>query len=145
MASLTRAEVKRLCVRLVGHDASDVDMPLFRNAAQALRELLGRVEAAEARVAKALDIAVTCGGHTGEHHKAFAIDQIVRALTGCPVETRTARDCHGETYEYQAQGASEEYAKFVADACDGGDGPETYTWDEGVAPRGTRRSGRDSR
>lgn len=81
---------------------------------------------AEERVAKALAIAPD-GSYDGEHHKTWVIDQMVRALTGCPVVTRTSRfpDAYGRSYEYQGQGESAEYTAFV-DAM--GD------WDEGIAP-----------
>lgn len=58
----------------------------------------------------ALEIARQYGGIGGEHHKAWVIDQIVRALTG------------------------EDYDTFVAAAKDGENGPDTYEWDEGIAP-----------
>ena len=59
---------------------------------------------------KALDMAVQYGGIDGAHHKDWVIDQIVRILAG------------------------DDYEKVVADACAGEDGPNTYTWDEGIAP-----------
>jgi hypothetical protein len=62
------------------------------------------------RTSKALDIARQYGGIVGDHHRAWVIDQMVRALTG------------------------DGYAMFVADAKAGKDGPETYDWDEGIAP-----------
>jgi hypothetical protein len=62
------------------------------------------------RIQQALDIALEYGGFDGGHHKAWVIDQMVRALTG--------------------QG----YSLFIKNACDGEDGPNTYTWDEGIAP-----------
>jgi hypothetical protein len=62
------------------------------------------------RIEEALTIAIRYGGFDGAHHKAWVIDQMVRALTG------------------------DDYEEFVAEACDGEDGPETYSWDEGVAP-----------
>ena len=39
----------------------------------------------EDRVIAALELAVKYGGIDGEHHKAWVIDQIVRALTDCPL------------------------------------------------------------
>lgn len=80
---------------------------------------------AEARIRKALEIAPD-GMYDGEHHKAWTIDQMVRALTGCPMVTKTATDVRGAEYAYEAQGESEEYRAFVT-AAEGG-------WDEGVAP-----------
>ncbi len=88
----------------------------------------------EQRIAKALAFAVRHGGHDGSHHKAWVIDQMVRALTGCPVEQRSAVDARRQPYTYDAQGESEEYLGLVADACDGDDGPETYEWDVGIPP-----------
>lgn len=50
------------------------------------------------------------GGFDGGHHKAYAIDVAVRALTG------------------------ERYSDFVAAFSRGDDGPDTYEWDTGIAP-----------
>ncbi len=58
----------------------------------------------------ALDIALRYGQIDGGHHKMWVIDQMVRALTG------------------------NSYEAWVAEACDGEDGPDTYEWDEGIAP-----------
>lgn len=86
------------------------------------------------RIQKALAYANELGGVDGGHHKAFAIDQMVRALTGCPMVWKTAVDCNGEAYQYETQGESEEYKMFVAAATAGEDGPNTYEWDSGIAP-----------
>lgn len=88
----------------------------------------------EYRVGKALDYAVMYGGIDGGHHKAWVIDQMVRALCGCPMVDATATDCNGMTYRYQRQGESKEYLDFVANAKAGDDGPETYDWNEGTPP-----------
>ena len=64
----------------------------------------------EGRIAKAILLAVEYGGIGGDHHKAWVIDQMVRILAG------------------------DEYEKTVREARDGEDGPETYAWDEGIAP-----------
>lgn len=88
----------------------------------------------EDRIAQALEYAVHFGGIDGEHHKTWVIDQMVRALTGCPQEIRSAVSPDGNSYQYGAQGESEEYRAFVADACAGEDGPETYSWEVGIAP-----------
>lgn len=72
---------------------------------------------ASLRITKALELAVSYGGIDGDRHKAWVIDQMVRALTGCV-----------------AGGESSEYLELVARARDGEDGPETYSWDVGVAP-----------
>lgn len=62
------------------------------------------------RIAAALAVAEQFGGIEGEHHRAWVIDQIVRALTG------------------------DDYAEWVRTRKAGEDGPETYSWDEGIAP-----------
>lgn len=78
---------------------------------------------AETRITNALKCAED-GIYDGVHHKDWVIDQMVRALTGCPVVTRTAIDARGNEYGYEAQGESEDYLRFVA----GRD------WSEGIAP-----------
>ena len=62
------------------------------------------------RINVALEAAWSYGQIDGDHHKAWVIDQMVRALTG------------------------DAYAEEVADYCTGEDGPETYEWNEGIAP-----------
>lgn len=59
---------------------------------------------------EALAMAAEYGQIDGSHHKAWVIDQMVRRLTG------------------------DSYEQFVAEQCDGDDGPDTYSWDEGIAP-----------
>lgn len=59
---------------------------------------------------KALDFAYKYGGIDGDHHKAWVIDQMVRALLGS------------------------DYEQWVLDAKEGEDGANTYDWDEGIAP-----------
>lgn len=86
------------------------------------------------RIDKAISYAVRYGGIDGDHHKAWVIDQMVRALTGCPEVQDSAIGSDGERYTYQRQGESDEYKALVAKACAGEDGPETYDWDEGIPP-----------
>lgn len=62
------------------------------------------------KIQNALDLAVRYGGISGEHHKDWVIDQMVRVLAG------------------------DGYDELVRKACDGGDGPDTYSWDCGIAP-----------
>jgi len=85
------------------------------------------------RIAEALDYAAD-GLTDGAHHKQWVIDQMVRALTGCPVVTKTAIDCNGKPYTYKAQGESQAYLDWVADREYGDDGPQSYEWDEGIVP-----------
>jgi len=86
------------------------------------------------RIKNALEFAVKYGGIDGDHHKAWVIDQMVRALTGCPMVTVNDVDCNGVPYSYEDQGESGEYLLLVADAMDGDEGPNTYDWDTGTAP-----------
>ena len=62
------------------------------------------------RMGEALSIAANYGAIDGAHHKAWVIDQMVRKIAGS------------------------DYPKVVAAARNGEDGPETYAWDEGIAP-----------
>lgn len=62
------------------------------------------------KVRLALQFALENGQYDGAHHKMWVIDQIVRILTG------------------------DRYDQVIAEYCDGEDGPETYAWDEGIAP-----------
>lgn len=86
----------------------------------------------ENRVLKALDIACKSAGVDGEHHKQWVIDQMIRALTNCPMIQRKALNAQGKQYDYLAQGESDEYMEWVANFEDGDDGPKT--WDIGIAP-----------
>jgi hypothetical protein len=58
----------------------------------------------------ALSILLEYGQTDGAHHKAWVIDQAVRALAG----------------PY--------YDELISAYKDGEDGPETYGWDKGIAP-----------
>ncbi len=89
---------------------------------------------AESCILRALDFAVRFGGIDGDHHKRWVIDQMVRALTGCPMETAEAKDYRGNPYSYQRQGESDAYRALVKAACEGEDGPDTNEWDQGIAP-----------
>lgn len=85
-------------------------------------------------VKDALSVAFSYGGTDGAHHKAWVIDQMIRALINCP-RTIKRHKCHdGSVIEDITYGESEEYKKFVKGLCAGGDGPDTYEWDPGIAP-----------
>lgn len=85
-------------------------------------------------VTLALDIACRYGDADIADHKAWVIDQMVRALTDCELEQRIFYDAGGRPYTAEVLGVSGAYRAFVAAACDGEDGPNTYSWDAGVAP-----------
>lgn len=67
-------------------------------------------ESLEDRVTLAIEVLVETGQEDGEHHKMWTIDQALRYLLG------------------------DKYSQAIADYCDGEDGPETYSWDTGIAP-----------
>jgi len=89
----------------------------------------------EERIEKALELAAW-GTVDGDHHKMWLIDQIVRALTDCPIVSIKSRyrNAQGDEYFYEGYGESPAYLAFVAEHEDGEDGPGTYEWDTGVAP-----------
>jgi hypothetical protein len=60
----------------------------------------------------ALGLAVRYGQIDGDHHKAWVIDQMCRALLG----------------------TTDAYTQFIHEACTGDDGPDTYGWNTGIAP-----------
>lgn len=62
------------------------------------------------KIETALETAMRYGSIDGAHHKMWVIDQIVRILSG------------------------EGYDEWVKQFKDGKDGPDTYEWDEGIAP-----------
>jgi hypothetical protein len=64
------------------------------------------------KVKVALDLAYEYAQIDGAHHKAWVLDQMVRAL-------------HGDENKYK---------KWVREFEDGEDGPHTYEWDTGIAP-----------
>jgi len=64
----------------------------------------------EQKIKEAIELIVRHGWIDGSHHKDWVMDQVVRKLAG---------DC---------------YDKLVADECAGEDGPDTYSWECGIAP-----------
>lgn len=79
------------------------------------------LDEAVTRIGTALDVITTYGGYDGEHHKQWVLDQVVRALTGCGSPD-------GSEHE------SDDYLAWRVAYADGEDGPDTYAWDEGIAP-----------
>jgi hypothetical protein len=96
--------------------------------------LLAKDQEFEKRNRAALERIMQSGGVDGKHHKAWVLDQVVRCLTGCPTVQREATDPRGDKYTYTALGENEDYLRFVRDCKDGEDGPESYEYDEGIAP-----------
>lgn len=73
-----------------------------------------------ARIEQALAIAYSYGDVRGEPQQTWVLDQLVRALTGCPQVSRET--ALGVVVE---RGASDEYRAWVA---------EHGEWDEGEIP-----------
>jgi len=61
------------------------------------------------KVMKAIEMIENYGGIDGGHHKQWVLDQVMRILND---------DYEGWKKRYE----------------DGEDGPQTYEWDEGIAP-----------
>lgn len=61
-------------------------------------------------IQEAIKLGVEYGGINGSHHKTWVIDQMIRIL------------------------AQDRYEQIVTDFKAGEDGPNTYDWDEGIAP-----------
>lgn len=65
-----------------------------------------------ALIAKTLELIKDWGGIDGAHHKQWLLDQIIRTLTITPGG----------------------YDAWIADYSNGEEGPNTYEWNEGIAP-----------
>lgn len=77
---------------------------------------------AEQKIANALSIIHQSGGVDGGHHKAWVLNQVVKALCGGKRLT-----------DWEAE-ETPEYKKWVKEYEAGEDGPKTYEWDKGIAP-----------
>jgi len=75
----------------------------------------------EDRILRALAVADVYGQTDGDHHKAWVIDQMVRALCGC---------LENGDGSYRA---GQEYRDWVEHYCYV-DGEQEYEWDTGIAP-----------
>jgi hypothetical protein len=64
----------------------------------------------QAQIYYVLNLIFDYGGIDGEHHKQWVLDQVIRTLTG------------------------DKYELWVKEHNDGSHGPNTYSWDKGVAP-----------
>ena len=86
------------------------------------------------RVEEALDVILRYGGEDEAHHKQWVLDQVVRILTNCPTVQQTGLSAGGTTYTYDTLSESPEYLEWVRHRKAGENGPDTYEWDEGIAP-----------
>ena len=89
---------------------------------------------ADERIEAALGVIGQYGQTDGAHHKDWVLDQVVRLLLGCKSELVTLTDSQGRPFEAEVVGSNAAYRAWVRDICAGEDGPETYGYDEGIAP-----------
>lgn len=89
---------------------SDGEKPITYLDADGEFVLFKDAQEIENRCEKAMKLALKYGGIDGAHHKSWVIDQVIRILS------------------------ADRYDQIVKDSCDGEDGPNTYSWDCGVAP-----------
>ena len=84
-------------------------------------------------VEKAIAIAGYYGNSDEPHHVKWALDQMVRALTGCPIVALTGKDVKNQSFDYLAFGKSAQYQKFLDDV---EHDPAGWgcAWDPGIAP-----------
>lgn len=80
------------------------------------------------RIDRALECALRFGGIEGDHHRTWVIDQMVRSLLGCDFPPEE------DAKNWPDLAPNDQYNTWVREACDGEDGPDTYTWETGIAP-----------
>ncbi len=70
----------------------------------------------------------------GEHHKMWLIDQMVRILTGSPLEKAEATGAYGRPFTHDRLAESDRYRAFVEEftVIDEDDGSTVSTWDTGT-------------
>ncbi len=87
------------------------------------------------RIAWALWFIGTYGQIDGAHHKLWVLDQAARILMGTSLVVKQAKWDDGQSeYRVSTGKPSKQYLKWVDALRDGEDGPETYGYDEGLAP-----------
>ena len=84
------------------------------------------------KIKKAIGIIYSYGAIDGEHHKTWVIDQVLRALTGCPDIKEESVDSNGKPYTYVSQGKNKKYIELTSFHDESGDMVDV--WDEGIAP-----------
>jgi hypothetical protein len=71
----------------------------------------------------------------GSHHKQWVLDQVARILNGCELIFKMAKWDNGlEELRVTTGKPSDVYIQWVNDMKDGEDGPDSYGYDEGIAP-----------
>lgn len=75
------------------------------------------------------------GGIDGSHHKTWVIDQVARILMGTEIIAVNAKWDDGQSEDrFWLNEPSQEYLDWVVGMKNGEDGPDTYDYDEGIAP-----------
>lgn len=75
------------------------------------------------------------GSIDGNHHKDWVLDQVARVLNDTPVIVTEARWENGTTeIRFRTGEPSVRYLEWVRKCKDGEDGPDTYSYDCGIAP-----------
>lgn len=75
------------------------------------------------------------GGIDGAHHKDWVMDQVVRILNGTELVIALAKWEDGqEEYRVCTGKPSQKYKDWVMYVKSGKDGPDTYSYYEGIAP-----------
>ena len=91
-----------------------ISSPVNRRTIQRMKEQQDPIENDYDRMnekeQEVLGLIENYGWIDGSHHKQWVLDQIARVLTG------------------------DKYPQWVAEQKEGEDGPDTYEWDEGIAP-----------
>jgi|WetSurMetagenome_2_1015567.scaffolds.fasta_scaffold00618_23 hypothetical protein len=83
------------------------------------------------RVARALELASLCSSIDRFEHSKWIIDQMVRALCGCPSVKTSMLGADGEEYELEALGDNDQYRAFIEEY-EGAEGE--YEWELGTPP-----------
>lgn len=95
---------------------------------------LGDPMKSKKRIERTLKLITKYGSTDIAEHKQWLLDQLVRTLTGCPVVETLELDARGKPYTYKKLGMNDTYLQWIKDYRSGGNGPETYDWDTGIAP-----------
>lgn len=75
------------------------------------------------------------GGIDGAHHKDWVLDQVARILNGAEIGIKTAMWDNGlEEDRVHVKEPSEKYHNWVDKLKSGEDGPDTYSYEVGIAP-----------
>lgn len=86
------------------------------------------------RITDALEVIGRYGQTDGAHHKAWVLDQAARLLLGCSTVRTVIKAASGAEFDADVVDSCPAYQDWVRAMMAGEDGPETYDYDEGVAP-----------